>query len=120
MYGHLPVPEAVCRSAANKLHIWCPCTVITSVDSRSACWISCKIFPVLVVRNCSQCLPLIFVRCTRCVSVTSYALPALAVPKTFPKHTNICEVACQIFALHNTLSVNRVGDSPLRLTRLSG
>ncbi len=24
MYGHLLVPEAMCRSAAIELHIWCP------------------------------------------------------------------------------------------------
>ena len=36
MCGHLRVPEAVCRSAAGELHIWCPLHSEGSVYSRFA------------------------------------------------------------------------------------
>ena len=87
MCGHLRVPEAVCRSAAGELHIWCPLHSEGSVHSS---------FMMLgFMQNASSFgSEELFSAPTSdlysgLTNDVSYAFPASAVPQTFPAYKHL-------------------------------
>ena len=89
------------------------CTVKGQCTADLQCWASCKMLPA---RNCSQSCPLFCVKAFQVHQACQLCVPCISCAPHVSSLQTSAMVACRLFTLYNTLSVNRVGDSSLRVT----